>query len=161
MDGGEPPPAEPLADAIAFVLEAPSLYESLCQLPEAGLAALLGEWEARIERAPDGFPRASLPLVLVAWVGPGEMTVRGRAGGKLFQRELPAPRDTGAFTEEWRDGGWTALRNDHGVWTVTLRLPGGGDAVRVQMQDSGHLACVPLDVPVERAPDRPAIALYW
>ena len=159
-------PTEPFAGAIAFLLGDQALGTLLGRWSAEELLALLKQWGAHIERAPEGFPPAWLPVVLAAQVTPVDIGVWYQAGaGRPSQHRVPIqqarvhpakhPKDTG-----WAGAGWTPLVERGGGWAAQLRLPGGEKACEVCLTEMGGVPSGTLGVARGSVPAFPALRVY-
>ena len=154
-------PAEPFAEAVAFLLRDAALVKSLGGLSPAELLLLLKQWGAVVDRAPDDFPRDLLPVVLVAQARPAAIALRAQAGVAAPATARVAPKHAlarpGDPATGWGEAGWAPLAPFDSGYLTELRLPGGGRVAEVRFGPNGTCTCIPSLDPHGVAPDLPAI----
>jgi hypothetical protein len=97
-------PAQPLAQATAFLLGQLSFSDALGEFAPAQLALLLGECGATVAQAPSTVPREHLPIVLAAYADARGVHVFAWVGGEAV-----------STTGGWDDGAlWTTCE-----WSVS------------------------------------------
>ena len=156
-------PHAQLVRMIAFLLGSDDVGPHLDTWSKEELIALLGNWGAVIERAPESLEDALVPLMCAAQYGANVeqvLVLWGADSGS--SNAITHARRIEAADLDWRGGGWSAPAQDaQGRWRVALGSPPDNRPIVEVCLDPGTEPVITSALPEGlRLPDPPAIRLW-
>jgi len=154
-------PRKPLEDAVVFLLRAESCRERFEEFTPSAFFALLSNWGAIVQQAPDELPQSLLPVVVAAQYGAHSEQLIVATSQGVWKVTNPSASRIEADEKDWPAGAWGLHSQDKTAdWKAVLTLPGDKGLKPLVLPTEPIEAAETTPTNVRYAPDAPAIAIW-